>query len=73
MNSIKQLNQEIGYVAHQSEPVKSQTPPEALKLRKSYQGARKWVEATEVELQRSRIMMVDEKGNMRPLNLYPEH
>ncbi|MGL6261841.1 hypothetical protein [Vibrio sp. WXL103] len=46
---------------------------DCLKLGQAYQGARKYIEATEVELQRSRIMMMDAEGNLRPLNLYPEH
>ncbi|MGR5166233.1 hypothetical protein ACPV5L_03395 [Vibrio astriarenae] len=73
MISTKQLNHEIGYVAQQVEPTQPTADAQNSKLRQSYQGARKWIEATEIELQRSRIMMVDEKGNMRPLNLYPEH
>ncbi|MDR9826126.1 hypothetical protein RCJ22_10955 [Vibrio sp. FNV 38] len=73
MNSTKQLIHEIEYVAELTQASEQVNDAQSKKLRQSYRGARKWIEATEIELQRSRIMMVDGEGNMRPFSLYSEH
>ncbi|MGF1719420.1 hypothetical protein L4D20_05150 [Vibrio kyushuensis] len=43
------------------------------KLRSAYQSERDKLEMTEVELNRSRIFMVDKNGNMRIVPLMSEH
>ncbi|WP_295891304.1 hypothetical protein [uncultured Vibrio sp.] len=43
------------------------------KLRSAYQSEKNKLEVTEVELNRSRIFMVDKNGNMRILPLMSEH
>ncbi|WGV98238.1 hypothetical protein QF117_05115 [Vibrio sp. YMD68] len=43
------------------------------KLRDAYRSERERLEVTEVELNRSRIFMVDKNGNMRIVPLMSEH
>lgn len=73
----KHLQHQIEYQVPKSTPAPAEpsatSKGDSLKLGQAYKGARKYIEATEVELQRSRIMMMDAEGNLRPLNLYPEH
>ncbi|WP_182010761.1 hypothetical protein [Vibrio sp. B1FLJ16] len=45
----------------------------AEKLKTAYIEARNQLEITEVELNRSKIMMIDEDGNMRKVPILSEH
>lgn len=45
----------------------------AEKLKAAYVEARNQLEITEVELNRSKIMMIDEDGNMRKVPILSEH
>ncbi|MBR9786561.1 MAG: hypothetical protein GYB40_01345 [Vibrionaceae bacterium] len=45
----------------------------AEKLKTAYINARNQFEITEVELNRSKIMMIDEDGNMRKVPILSEH
>ncbi|MDV6252386.1 hypothetical protein [Vibrio sp. EA2] len=45
----------------------------AEKLKTAYVNARNQLEITEVELNRSKIMMIDENGNMRKVPILSEH
>ncbi len=45
----------------------------AEKLKNAYIEARNQLEITEVELNRSKIMMIDEDGNMRKVPILSEH
>ncbi|MEZ8824765.1 hypothetical protein [Vibrio sp. 10N.261.55.A7] len=45
----------------------------SMKLRKAYQSEKNQLEVTEVELNRSRIFMIDKNGNMRIVPLMSEH
>ncbi len=49
------------------------TSPLAEKLKTAYIEARNQLEITEVELNRSRIMMIDEDGNMKKVPILSEH
>ncbi|CAM3539675.1 hypothetical protein [Vibrio cholerae] len=56
------------------------TPPQqteldavAIKLREAYIKERKQLELTEIELNRARIIMIDENGKMIRLPLLTEH
>ncbi|MBR9875313.1 MAG: hypothetical protein GYB23_13695 [Vibrionaceae bacterium] len=45
----------------------------AEKLKTAYINARNQLEMTEVELNRSKIMMIDEDGNLRKVPILSEH
>ncbi|BDR15776.1 hypothetical protein [Vibrio sp. STUT-A11] len=45
----------------------------AEKLKTAYINARNQLEITEVELNRSKIMMIDEDGNLRKVPILSEH
>ncbi|NVC92261.1 hypothetical protein FC650_01100 [Vibrio natriegens] len=45
----------------------------AEKLKTAYINARNQLELTEVELNRSKIMMIDEDGNLRKVPILSEH
>lgn len=45
----------------------------AEKLKTAYINARNQLEITEVELNRSKIMMIDEDGNLRKIPILSEH
>ncbi|AEX23924.1 MULTISPECIES: hypothetical protein [Vibrio] len=45
----------------------------AEKLKTAYINARDQLELTEVELNRSKIMMIDEDGNLRKVPILSEH
>ncbi len=61
-----------------AEPVESQDPETkdeslAEKLKAAYVDARTQLEITEVELNRSKIMVVDENGKMTKVSILSEH
>ncbi len=55
-------------------PAKQQTDDSRYaKLRKAYQAERKMLEIIEVELNRSKIYMLDKNGNMKRVSIISEH
>ncbi|MEF1311074.1 hypothetical protein QTO01_13280 [Vibrio mytili] len=64
-----------GHTAEQIDTQKSEpsTHPQAEKLKDAYIQERAQLEITEVELNRSKIMMIDENGKMRPVPILSEH
>lgn len=51
----------------------SEEPQRSSKLVEAYRKERTRQEVTEVELNRSKIMMIDENGNMRKVPILSEH
>ncbi|MFB9136785.1 hypothetical protein M1D72_03390 [Vibrio sp. AK197] len=47
--------------------------PQSQRLRHAYQNERKKLELTEVELNRSKIFMIDQDGNIKRVSLLSEH
>lgn len=69
------LEMNSGTIAEQveSQDVETQTDSLAAKLKASYVAARTQLEITEVELNRSKIMMIDENGKMTKVSILSEH
>ncbi|WP_244662581.1 hypothetical protein [Vibrio owensii] len=64
-----------GTIAEQveSQDVETQNDSLVAKLKASYVAARTQLEITEVELNRSKIMMIDENGKMTKVSILSEH
>ncbi|HBC3847892.1 TPA: hypothetical protein KD862_001771 [Vibrio cholerae] len=54
-------------------PVQTELDAVAIKLREAYIKERQQLELTEIELNRARIIMIDENGKMIRLPLLTEH
>ncbi|EJL6587381.1 hypothetical protein V5H08_02370 [Vibrio cholerae] len=54
-------------------PLKTELDAVAIKLREAYIKERQQLELTEIELNRARIIMIDENGKMIRLPLLTEH
>ena len=69
------LEMNSGTIAEQveSQDVETQNDSLATKLKASYVAARTQLEITEVELNRSKIMMIDENGKMTKVSILSEH
>ena len=69
------LEMNSGTIAEQVESQDVETPNDSLaaKLKASYVAARTQLEITEVELNRSKIMMIDENGKMTKVSILSEH
>lgn len=69
------LEMNSGTIAEQveSQDVETQIDSLAAKLKASYVAARTQLEITEVELNRSKIMMIDENGKMTKVSILSEH
>ncbi|HDM8221282.1 TPA: hypothetical protein P0E24_004878 [Vibrio campbellii] len=69
------LEMNSGTIAEQVETqdVETQNDSLAAKLKASYVAARTQLEITEVELNRSKIMMIDENGKMTKVSILSEH
>ncbi|GLR05722.1 hypothetical protein [Vibrio hyugaensis] len=57
----------------ESQEIESTTDSLAEKLKAAYVTARTQLEITEVELNRSKIMMIDENGKMTKVSILSEH
>ena len=58
-------------IVHQEES--EQTPKPASRLEVAYRDERKRQEITEVELNRTKIVLIDEDGNMERVAILSEH
>ncbi|WP_045398921.1 hypothetical protein [Vibrio hyugaensis] len=69
------LEMNSGNTAEQveSQEIESTTDSLAEKLKAAYVTARTQLEITEVELNRSKIMMIDENGKMTKVSILSEH
>lgn len=69
------LEMNSGTIAEQveSQDVETSNDSLAAKLKASYVAARTQLEITEVELNRSKIMMIDENGKMTKVSILSEH
>ncbi len=69
------LEMNSGTIAEQveSQDVETQNDSLVAKLKASYVAARTQLEITEVELNRSKIMMIDENGKMTKVSILSEH
>ncbi len=72
---MMKLEMNSGNTAEQveSQEIESTTDSLADKLKAAYVTARTQLEITEVELNRSKIMMVDENGKMTKVSILSEH
>ncbi|CAH1525107.1 conserved hypothetical protein [Vibrio jasicida] len=72
---MMKLEMNSGNTAEQveSQEMESTTDSLADKLKAAYVTARTQLEITEVELNRSKIMMVDENGKMTKVSILSEH
>ena len=56
-----------------TQPLQTELDAVAIKLREAYIKERQQLELTEIELNRARIIMIDENGKMIRLPLLTEH
>ncbi len=72
---MMKLEMNSGNTAEQveSQEIESTTDSLAEKLKAAYVTARTQLEITEVELNRSKIMMIDENGKMTKVSILSEH
>ncbi|NOH82791.1 hypothetical protein F0249_03135 [Vibrio sp. 03-59-1] len=69
----KNMEQPVEQDDYESHDVELEGEVEQEKLREAYISERTKLEITEIELNRAKIILVDEKGNMKRIPLIPEH
>ncbi len=72
---MMKLDMDSGNTAEQADSQENEKVTSSLveKLKAAYIEERSQLEITEVELNRSKIMMIDEDGNMRKVPILSEH